>query len=39
MMPAYSGQIQNGFWVGIGFALAFLLWGAVQMMFHRAEGR
>jgi hypothetical protein len=37
-MAAISSQLQNGFWVGIGFALAFLAWGLLQMMFHRAEG-
>lgn len=38
-MAPYTGQLQNGFWVGIGFALAFLVWGLLQMLFHRAEGR
>ena len=36
-MAAVSAQLQNGFWVGIGFALAFLVWGALQMLLHRAE--
>ena len=35
-MAAVSSQLQNGFWVGIGFALAFLLWGTVQMLMHRS---
>lgn len=35
-MPSYTSQLQNGFWVGIGFALAFLVWGVLQMMVHRA---
>lgn len=38
-MAVMSGQIQNGFWVGIGFALAFVVWGLLQMVWHRAEGR
>lgn len=37
-MAGVSAQLQNGFWVGIGFALAFLVWGLLQMMIHRAEG-
>lgn len=37
-MASYTSQLQNGFWVGIGFALAFLVWGALQMMVHRAKG-
>lgn len=36
-MAPVSAQLQNGFWVGIGFALAFLLWGSLQMLVHRAE--
>lgn len=37
-MAAYTSQIQNGFWVGIGFALAFLVWGIMQMLLSRAKG-
>lgn len=37
-MASVSSQLQNGFWVGIGFALAFLAWGLMQMMIHRAKG-
>ena len=37
-MAAVSSQLQNGFWVGIGFAVAFLVWGAVQLLLHRMEG-
>lgn len=33
------GEVTNGFWVGIGFALAIAAWGVLQMLFHRAEGR
>jgi hypothetical protein len=32
-------QLKEGFWVGIGFAAAILVWGMLQMAFHRAEGR
>lgn len=39
MSPQLSSQLQNGFWVGIGFALAFMVWGALTMLLHRAEGR
>lgn len=38
MAATVSGQLQNGFWVGVGFALAFAVWGLLQMMLHRAEG-
>ena len=37
-MATLSGQLQNGFWVGIGFALAFMVWGAAQMLLNRAKG-
>lgn len=37
-MSAVSSQLQNGFWVGIGFALAFLVWGALQLLLHRVGG-
>ena len=37
-MASVSSQLQNGFWVGLGFALAFLVWGLLQMLVHRAEG-
>jgi hypothetical protein len=36
-MPVRA-EVKNGFWVGIGFALAFLVWSFLQMLFHRAEG-
>jgi hypothetical protein len=36
-MPVRA-EVRNGFWVGIGFALAFAVWGFLQMLFHRAEG-
>jgi hypothetical protein len=35
---AVAAEVKNGFWVGIGFALAFLVWGLLQMLIHRAEG-
>jgi hypothetical protein len=38
MMAAFPAQLQNGFWVGIGFALAFMVWGFLQLLIHRAEG-
>jgi hypothetical protein len=38
-MMALPGQLTNGFWLGIGFALAFAAWGLVQLVLHRAEGR
>lgn len=34
---AARSEITNGFWVGIGFALALLVWGMVQMLLHRGE--
>lgn len=37
-MPKLSGQLQNGFWVGIGFAIAFMVWGLLQMLLHRRGG-
>lgn len=37
-MANVSAPIQNGFWVGIGFALAFVVWGFLQMMIHRRGG-
>jgi hypothetical protein len=37
-MASVTAQITNGFWVGLGFALAFLVWSTGQMLFHRAEG-
>lgn len=37
MMASISGQLQNGFWVGLGFALAFLVWGMLQLAFRRIE--
>jgi hypothetical protein len=30
--------LQNGFWLGLGLALAFLVWGMLQLLVHRAEG-
>lgn len=38
-MAALPAQVKDGFWVGIGFALAFAVWGVLQMIIHRAEGR
>lgn len=34
-----SSQLINGFWVGLGFCAAFAVWGVIQMVWHRAEGR
>jgi hypothetical protein len=31
-------ELQNGFWLGLGLALAFLVWGMIQLLIHRAEG-
>jgi hypothetical protein len=36
-MPPAVGQIESGFWLGIGAALAFMVWGMLQMLWHRAE--
>lgn len=36
-MPVRA-EVKNGFWVGIGFALAFMVWSLLQMLLHRAEG-
>jgi Na+-translocating ferredoxin:NAD+ oxidoreductase RnfE subunit len=35
-MPIRS-EITNGFWVGIGFALAVLVWGSLQMLLNRGR--
>lgn len=32
-------QLQSGFWLGIGFALAYLVWGMVQMLIARGAER
>lgn len=32
-------QLQNGFWVGIGFALAFLVWSTIQLLVRRGTER
>jgi hypothetical protein len=37
-MAAYTGQLKEGFWVGIGFATAFAVWALLQMLLRRAEG-
>lgn len=39
MMAGYTMQLQNGFWVGIGFAAAFAVWGLLQLLLNRAKGR
>ena len=36
-MASVSAQLQNGFWVGLGFSLAFLLWASLQMFIHRMQ--
>jgi hypothetical protein len=36
---ALPSQLQNGFWVGMGFAIALAVWGVLQMLLHRVEGR
>ena len=36
-MATLSGQLQNGFWVGLGFALAFMVWGLLQTLVHRGR--
>lgn len=39
MMPVVPAQLSNGFWLGIGFALAFMIWSLIQMLARRgAEG-
>lgn len=38
-MAAFPSQLQSGFWVGLGFALALAVWGFLQMLLHRAEAR
>jgi hypothetical protein len=35
---ALPAELRNGFWLGLGLALAFLVWGAGQMLVRRAEG-
>lgn len=35
-MAGLPDQLANGFWVGIGFALALAAWGLLQMLLHRA---
>ncbi len=37
-MAAIPPELRNGFWLGLGLALAFLVWGAMQMLVHRVEG-
>ena len=32
-----AAQMKEGFWVGVGFALAFAVWSVLQMLFYRAE--
>ncbi len=38
-MATVTSQLQNGFWVGLGFALAFMVWGMLQLLVHRVEGK
>lgn len=38
-MAVLPAQMQNGFWVGIGFALALMVWGLIQMLIHRGTDR
>lgn len=35
---ALKSEITSGFWTGIGFALAVLLWGVGQMLMNRGRG-
>lgn len=34
---ALPTELTNGFWLGLGLAAAFLLWGSLQLLIHRAE--
>lgn len=36
-MAGIPAELQNGFWLGLGLALAFLTWGLLQMLVHRGE--
>ena len=38
VMAGIPTELQNGFWLGLGLALAFLVWGTLQLLIHRAEG-
>jgi hypothetical protein len=31
-------ELRHGFWLGLGLALAFLVWGMGQLLIRRAEG-
>jgi len=37
-MAGIPTELQNGFWLGLGLALAFLAWGTLQLLIHRAGG-
>jgi tetrahydromethanopterin S-methyltransferase subunit B len=37
-MAGIPTELQHGFWLGLGLALAFLVWGMIQLLIHRAEG-
>lgn len=37
-MAGIPTELQNGFWLGLGLALAFLVWGSVQLLIHRGDG-
>jgi len=37
-MATVGAQLSNGFWVGLGFTLAFLVWSTLQSLWYRAEG-
>jgi hypothetical protein len=31
-------QVQSGLWLGLGLALAVLVWGTLQLLIRRVEG-
>lgn len=35
---ALPAELRNGFWMGLGLALAFLAWGSLQLIIHRVGG-
>lgn len=37
-MATLPAELRNGFWLGLGLAAAFLVWGMAQLLLHRAEG-
>jgi hypothetical protein len=37
-MTGIPAELRNGFWLGLGLTLAFLVWGMLQLLFRRAEG-